>query len=101
MSVCSHMVGQSECGETGILSGLKTHPRYKGMPVRPRPLAPNSPGDGIGIHAGLRSRILRVRVSPGAPSYFARFVYRLGRCPFKAERRVRLSYRVPVKGAFI
>ena len=27
------------------------------------------PGDGIGIHAGLRSRILRVRVSPGAPSF--------------------------------
>lgn len=25
------------------------------------------PGDGIGIHAGLRSRILGVRVSPGAP----------------------------------
>ena len=31
----------------------------------------------------------------GAKGY-ARFVYRLGRCPFKAERRVRFSYRVPV-----
>ena len=28
--------------------------------------------------------------------FFARFVYRLGRCPFKAERRVRFSYRVPI-----
>ena len=26
------------------------------------------PGDGIGIHAGLRSRILGVRVSSGAPN---------------------------------
>jgi hypothetical protein len=25
------------------------------------------PGDGIGIRVGLRSQILRVRVSPGAP----------------------------------
>lgn len=28
---------------------------------------PYSPGDGIGIRVGLRSQILRVRVSPGAP----------------------------------
>ena len=28
----------------------------------------NCPGDGIGIHAGLRSRILGVRVSSGAPT---------------------------------
>ena len=29
---------------------------------------------------------------------FALFVYRLGRCPFKAERRVRFSYSVPCTG---
>ena len=29
---------------------------------------------------------------------FAPFVYRLGRCPFKAERGVRFSYGVPVFG---
>ena len=34
--------------------------------------------------------------NPSASTKFnARFVYRLGRCPFKAERRVRFSYRVP------
>ena len=42
-----------------------------------------------------------VRCSEGSnPSastkFYARFVYRLGRCPFKAERRVRFSYRVPI-----
>lgn len=29
----------------------------------------NRPGDGIGIRVGLRSQILGVRVSSGAPSY--------------------------------
>ena len=28
------------------------------------------PGDGIGIHTGLRSRVLRVQVSPRAPKDF-------------------------------
>lgn len=51
-----------------------------------------------GIHSGLRSQRpsgLRVRVSPYAPKFFARFVYRLGHGPFKAGRRVRFPYRVP------
>ena len=29
------------------------------------------PGDGIGIRVGLRSQILRVRVSPWAPNFVA------------------------------
>ena len=33
-------------------------------------MEPDCPGDGIGIRVGLRSQILRVRVSPGAPSFF-------------------------------
>ena len=33
--------------------------------------------------------------TPVTYSKFARFVYRLGRCPFKAERPVRFWYRVP------
>ena len=34
-------------------------------------LPPNiCPGDGIGIRTGLRNQVLRVRVSPRAPSFF-------------------------------
>ena len=36
-----------------------------------------------------------VQIQLCAPKFYTRFVYRLGRCPFKAERRVRFSYRVP------
>ncbi len=30
----------------------------------------NCPGDGIGIRTGLRNQVLRVRISPRAPSFF-------------------------------
>ena len=36
--------------------------------VRIQPPQPISPGDGIGIRVGLRSQILGVRVSSGAPN---------------------------------
>ena len=43
---------------------LKEGARY---PYGP-PYIINSPGDGIGIRVGLRSQILGVRVSSGAPN---------------------------------
>ena len=33
-----------------------------------QPSTNKCPGDGIGIHTGLRSQVLRVRVSPRAPT---------------------------------
>ena len=50
--------------------------------------------DGIGIRIGLRSQVLRVRVSPSAPK-FAPIVYGLGSGSFKPTNRVRVSVGAP------
>jgi hypothetical protein len=57
-----------ECGDISSMSRLMGHE------VLPREdtTAMESPGDGTGIHACLRNRILGVRLPPGAPKMMAR-----------------------------
>ena len=60
------------CHNNGVSSVVAAHLSVKQVERVRFPLSPQKvfcPGDGIGIRVGLRSQILGVRVSSGAPSF--------------------------------